>query len=739
MLCRLAWGNVRRAGRDYLVYLLTLAFGVTVFYAFNTISIQIDYAGLGDDSISTSLGGMIFGLTIFLAFVLGFLMVYANNFIMKRRKKQFGLYQILGMRRTQVARIMTMETLFVSIAALVLGVAMGVGLSQLMVFFTASLFKAQISSFHFFFSMEALLITVECLAAIFLVTLVFNLRVVARAKVIDLISAGRHSETVRTRSPRISAVIFLIGAVLIGVAYARLIHDGMPLDGYPESLMKFLITTIMVILGTILLFFGLSGFLIEVLQRARVIYWRGLNMFTLRQLAAKVNTVSFSMAVISMILFLAITSVSCGMSIASAMTSMLEESTPADFTIGLMYTYPMRLSAQLNPRDGQAAQDTDEVAAALRREPIDMLDQAHKQAGSNWRAGRGSSSAAARELDSILGRHVQVNLYSPKPVGSDKSVLSLGTIVRSLGENMPAGMKGSDADLVGLTMVSASDWNRYREFRGMEPVDLGDDGYTLLAIAGDTVTGVYNRALGSGMEIDIAGHSLHPRQKQLERTASSFGNGETGGGGGTVVVPDAVIRDADLPLATSYLLLDYKSGVSVEQGDRIAGKVMPNGPIENSDDINIAQWFGADSRTDVNLTANSTRGIISYLSIYIGFVLVVACASILTIQQLSSVADSSRSVRILSELGTARREIMHSVLGQQIVYFAFPLIVAGAHSLVALSVVIQLVKLLGGLTIADTVGVVVAIFVLAYGGYFLVTYAMSKSIVRDAIRVRHTE
>ena len=162
MLCKIAWHNVRRAGRDYLVYLITLTLAVTVFYAFNTISVQVDIAGVSDQNAGMGdlLGGIISGLTVFLALVMGFLMVYANNFIMKRRKKEFGLYQVLGMGRGQVARIMALETFFVSLGALALGLVLGIGLSQLMVFFTASVFKTQIADFHFFVSMGALVTTV---------------------------------------------------------------------------------------------------------------------------------------------------------------------------------------------------------------------------------------------------------------------------------------------------------------------------------------------------------------------------------------------------------------------------------------------------------------------------------------------------------------------------------------------------------------------------------------------------
>ena len=332
MLCKLAWGNVARARRDYLIYLLTLTLGVTVFYAFSTISLQVDLAGVGIDGLGEVLGKLLGGLTMFLGAIMGFLMVYANNFIMKRRNKEFGLYQVLGMTRGQVARIMALETVIVSAAALVLGIVLGVGLSQLMVFFTASLFKTQIANFKFIFSTNALALTVGCLATIFLVTLVFNLRVVRKSCLVDLMGSGRRNESIKTRNPLLAGLACLLGAVLIGVAYSRLLHDGLPVTARSEELgaamTQFEITTGMVTLGTVLFFFGLSGLLLKLLQAVRGIYWRGINAFTLRQLSAKVNTASLSMALISMILFLAITSVTTGMSIVSAMSKVDFRSQP---------------------------------------------------------------------------------------------------------------------------------------------------------------------------------------------------------------------------------------------------------------------------------------------------------------------------------------------------------------------------------------------------------------------------
>ena len=328
MLCKLAWGNVRRAGRDYLVYLLTLSLGVTVFYAFNTISMQVDIAGIDEEGLAQVMGSMLGDLTYFLAGVMAFLMVYANNFIMKRRKKEFGLYQVLGMGRGRVATIMALETVIVSVVAFVAGIVLGVGLSQLMTFFTASLFKTQIANFHFFFSMHAFNLTLVCMLVMFVLTLLLNLRAVRRTKLIELMGAERRNESIKTRNPWIAIAIFAVGAVLVGVAYYRLLRDGFPLTAtdskLQEAMNQFGITTAMVTVGTFALFWGLSGMLIKLLQSLRGVYWRGLNMFTVRQLAAKVNTVCFSMGVIAMLLFLAITSVTCGMSIANVMNENLE-------------------------------------------------------------------------------------------------------------------------------------------------------------------------------------------------------------------------------------------------------------------------------------------------------------------------------------------------------------------------------------------------------------------------------
>ena len=719
MLCKLAWGNVRRAGRDYLVYLITLALGITVFYAFNTISEQATSAGIGKE-LGDTIAGIVSGLTIFLAAVMGFLMVYANNFIMKRRKQQFGLYQVLGMGRGQVALIMTLETAIVSLGALAIGLACGIGLSQLMTFFTASLFRTQIANFHFFVSADAALFTVECLAAIFFVTLVFNLRVVAKAKVIDLMGARRSNETVAVRNPWVSAALFVMGCVLVGVAYARLVHDGLPvMMDSQEEMSHFYITTGLVVVGTILLFFGLSGFLLKALQAARGLWWRGLNMFTLRQLAAKVNTVSMSMAVISMILFLAFTSVTTGMSIANVMNEGVERGTPADYTTLVAYHSPTAI------RELQKPELTEGLASTTR--PVDVLDAATQAQHAN---------GSTVNLAAIAGTSVQVDVYDAAPATGEQPLVSIAEFARATGKTLPqAANTGDDRDSA-MGIMSESTYNHYLAFRGKEGVSLGADGYLVTSDLGASVVDIYNAALAAGHEVTLGGHTLRPARTAVDEGASTFVNMATGNNTGTLVVPDEVLASLNLPIQYSYLLLDYPAGSDASAIDKKFGNAANYGTVTDAAGQDVGSFLLSSTRISIYESTDSTNGLISYLSIYIGFVLVVACGAILTIQQLSGVADAIPSYRLLAELGTDAASLRRSLLAQQAVFFAFPLVVALAHSAVALHVIIDVVETVGALTIGGTVGLTCAIFVAAYGGYFLLTYAMGAGMVRESVRSR---
>lgn len=736
MLCKLAWGNVRRAGRDYLVYLLTLTLGVTVFYAFNTISMQVDIAGIDEKGLAQVMGSMLGDLTYFLAGVMAFLMVYANNFIMKRRKKEFGLYQVLGMGRGRVATIMALETVIVSVVAFVAGIVLGVGLSQLMTFFTASLFKTQIANFHFFFSVHAFNLTLACMLVMFVLTLLLNLRAVRRTKLIELMGAERRNESIKTRNPWIAIAIFAVGAVLVGVAYYRLLRDGFPLTAtdskLQEAMNQFGITTAMVTVGTFALFWGLSGMLIKLLQSLRGVYWRGLNMFTVRQLAAKVNTVCFSMGVIAMLLFLAITSVACGMSIANVMNENLERYNPVDVSQTYVYYTPDTLDYYKGYKGYVNPSEADRMVLA--DTTVDLYPAWH---GKGKSANNNDETGKKVDIADVAGEHVQIDSYLSYPFGGSNPSVTPSEMCKIMGEKLPKAFGGSNADTMGLFVTPASQYNKLRQMMGEEPVHIGRDQYLLTCDMGGELVDLYTKYMAGGHTLTLGGHELKPATDKSDEDTAAIANSAMGSNPGTVVVADELLSQLNLQPYSSSLLVNYKQGMDTTEADEsIKNTVLDNLLVDGKEP---GSWGIFITRSEMYTQAAQMNGLISYLAIYIGFVLVVACAAILSIQQLSNVADGSRSYRVLAQIGCDDRQIRHSVMAQQAVFFLFPLAVGLAHSFVALKVIIELVSIFGNMSIGGTVGLTCAIFLAAYGGYFLVTYLMSAGMVQAAIATRYSE
>ena len=313
MLARLALGNVRKSLADFGIYFLTVMLGVAVFYAFNSMTAQQGVLAFSEtqSKMFDLLGMVIGGVSVFIAFVLVFLVVYANSFLIKRRKREFGVYLALGMSTGDVVKIVALESLIAGAASLAAGLVVGIGLSQLLLQLTSALFQA-----------DALAKTAIVFAAIFLTAALLNARTVARAKLIDLLHAQRKNEEMRLTSLPLSLALFAASLVLIGVSYKLLIDNGL-MEPSPE----FAAATLLVCAGTVLFFYALSGFLLKLVQLIKPLYLRGLNMFALRQLNAKVNTAFASLSVVCLVLFLAITSVCGGIGIRNAIDGSLDKST----------------------------------------------------------------------------------------------------------------------------------------------------------------------------------------------------------------------------------------------------------------------------------------------------------------------------------------------------------------------------------------------------------------------------
>ena len=156
-LFKLAFRNIKKSIKDYSIYFITLVIAISIFYLFNSLDSQTAMLALNESTkkMVQALVNVISSLSIFVAIVLGFLIVYANNFIIKRRKKEIGIYLMLGMSNVKVSMILVLETILVGIISLITGILIGIGLSQLVSVFVAKLFEADMTKFSFVFSSYA--------------------------------------------------------------------------------------------------------------------------------------------------------------------------------------------------------------------------------------------------------------------------------------------------------------------------------------------------------------------------------------------------------------------------------------------------------------------------------------------------------------------------------------------------------------------------------------------------------
>lgn len=325
-----------------------------------------------------------------------------------------------------------------------------------------------------------------------------------------------------------------MGVVLVGVAYYRLLRDGFPLTAtdskLQEAMNQFGITTAMVTVGTFALFWGLSGMLIKLLQSLRGVYWRGLNMFTVRQLAAKVNTVCFSMGVIAMILFLAITSVTCGMSIASVMNENLERYNPADMSQTYVYYTPDTLDyykEYVNPSEADRmvlADSTVDLYSAWHGDPWHG-DRKDKSADNNDETGKKVNIA------DVAGEHVQIDSYLSYPLGGSNPSVIPSEMCKTMGEKLPKAFEGSNADMTGLSVTPASQYNKLRQMMGEEPVSIGRDQYLLTCDMGGELVDLYTKYMAGGHALTLGGHTLKPATDKSDEDTAAIANSAMGSNG----------------------------------------------------------------------------------------------------------------------------------------------------------------------------------------------------------------
>lgn len=701
MLARLALGNIRKSLRDFGVYFLTVVLGVAVFYAFNSMSQQPTVLAMSDvqEGIFELLGTVIGGVSVFIAFVLVFLVVYANRFLVRRRKREFGIYLMLGMSSGDVVKIVGIESLMVGAVSLAVGLALGFALSQGLLHLTSMMFSADIATsggIAFVLSKDALLYTLGVFVCIFLLAAIVNACEVSKSRPIDLMKAGNVNQDIKLKSLPASLAVFVVSVVLIVMSYKLLLDNGLL-----NLSSEFGAATLLVCAGTVLFFWSLSGFLLRIVQVVKPLYYRGLNMFALRQLNAKVNTTFATLSVVCLTLFLALTSVAGGVGIRNAVEGNLAQSTA--------YSASVRTTFHTVTSEGIQAAELGEFGAFAEGLGYDMGEGLRQSFRAVGVSGAENALDDAVQLDYVL------------PDAADP--LTFGDVEQASGVTLSQ-VSGNTSLNVGyvdtpIPVVRLSQVNDALTLAGKDTLQL-DAGECAVLVDSDITRAFFEEVAKQTPEVQVGDADLTVARcvdQCLETTSFPTNTG-------ALIVPDeAVSIDA--------LLMSSVLDVQCASDDEERAFVDACEAVKKSSDALTWPITMTQGRQDVVEQSVSLSTIVAYLAIYLGFVLTVACAAILAIQQLSEASDNARRYGLLRKLGAPSGMIDRALLVQVAVYFVFPLLLAVAHSVCAMQVVTDVVAVFGALDIGLMVAICAGAFILVYGMYFLVTFLAARRLVRE--------
>lgn len=735
MLLKIAWRNIRHSLRDYTIYFLTLLFGVAVFYAFNSVGsqqIMFDIESQADAGMFETTQAFLNMFSGLIACVLGFLILYSNGFLIRRRKREFGTYMLLGMPGSQVSGIMLVETVLVGLLSLVVGLVLGLLLSQGMSFATAALFGTTISNYQFVFSPEALQVTVLCFVAIYVVVALFNTFTVNRQKLIDLLHADARNQRVAVRNPWVCLAVFAVSIGVLAYAYQQLIESGLIMLDDP----RFIRATVCMLVGTLLFFWALAGFAIAVLTRARGVYLRGLVPFTVRQIASRVNTAFLSLWAVCVMLFFSVTAFSVGMGLVQVFTGDIEKANPYSATLIAQVYADDAVSSILD-----TSTEIDQRAKAMQAEAPERYEQGMAY---DWSIAARLREGAPQLWEQTVGESAQVDTYNAPGV-------LYGELFDQLNPEVAQGINeiSDNVDKSNLGVVGLSQMNAARALVGQEPIvlDAGEcaiaNNMTMTQEAAEEIARVRPTIEITGSRLTYTDEIADTQLQDNALLATAL----------TTVVPDAVIDELKaagaIPLQCWLDVMYADNGkTDVENGealDQIVAASQPKsmdgfdrGFAGRNETYASLLWPVTTTYTahEMMTQAGGLKLLITYLAVYIGFIFLIATAAILAVQQLSQTADSLPRYRMLSRIGCSQRVLDRSLLVQVLVYFLLPLGLALCHTACAVGVLSDRFFVSLGVSTEGPIMLAAALVVIVYGGYLLVTYFSSRGTVNGAMKAR---
>lgn len=675
MLCKLSIKNITKSMKDYTIYFFTLILGVAIFYVFNAIdsqTVMLKVSGRTYEIIKL-MTSILSAISVFVSFILGFLIIYASRFLIKRRNKEFAIYLTLGMSKRKISLILFFETLLIGLISLIIGLSLGVVLSQLMSILVANMFEADMTKFQFVFSQSACLKTLIYFGIMYLIVIIFNTIIINKYKLIDLLSSSKKSEKVKLKNPYVCIVIFIISVIVLGLAY-YLVTDGFEKLTTADQI---LIPIIMGIVSTFTLFWSMSGLILKLVMSLKNIYYKGLNSFIVRQISSKINTMVFSMTIICLMLFVTICVLSSSLSLKNSMTKNLKELVPMD----IEFTKPVNIEEG----NGFSEIEVNDSKISIEK-TLENLNLNPEE-----------------EFKDTLS----FNIYE------DESIILKSLLINSLDEiykEYPFLLYNQTIDLMKL-----SDYNALAEKFNLEKYNLKENEYIVI-VNYDYMASIINTGLKNNPELLLNNETYHSKYKKCQDGFYELNSSRSNTG--FIVLPDKALENHTS--IAEFLVANYKN--DKEKTEDKIDEVLSN-------NYNKTTWLTYNSKIDIANASVGLGALVTFVGLYLGIIFLISSAAILALKELSESTDNKERYNMLRKIG-ASEEMLNSALFKQIgIFFATPLLLAIIHSIFGIKFANFLLESMGtkGLLLSN---IMTAIFLVTiYGGYFILTYLCSKNII----------
>ena len=688
MLCKLSLKNIKKSIKDYAIYFFTLILGVAIFYVFNALesqTVMMDVSSSTEELIELMMT-MLSGVSVFVSFILGFLIIYASRFLMKRRNKEFGVYLTLGMSKRKISLILFFETLFIGIISLVVGLGIGIILSQLMSLVVANMFEADLTKFAFVFSSSSCIKTIIYFGIMYLFVMIFNTYSVSKCKLIDLLNGAKTSEKIKLKNPILCIIIFIISCLVLGKAYHLVTVEFLTL----QEAENILVPIVMGCVSTFFIFWSLSGLLLRIARSMKNFYYKGLNSFTLRQFSSKINTTVFSTTIICLMLFITICLLSACLTMKNSMNANIKELAPADF----MFTTNMNMDKYYDSFRTYGYNDN-----KIKNSHYTVLEM---------------FNIFNYDITRDVKEYVEINTYATPDLTMNHT---LGSKLDSVRTSFPFLQYDTKESIIKI-----SDYNKVARLYGNEEYSLKDDEYMIVADFKSMVE-IRNMALENGETINLFGHTLKPKYNScqdgfLEMSSNHINTG-------IILVSDNVINEDYL--VQNHLIGNYNTSDKNEI-EEIENNINALAKNPKANDYLLPS---GSTRLSIKEATTGLSAMVTFIGLYLGVIFLISSAAVLGLKELSESSDNKQRFRMLRKIGTDEKMINKALFRQIAIFFMLPLILALIHSVFGIMFAMKILEVFGNDQLLPSIIMTTIFMVIIYGGYFLITYYCSKNIIKE--------